>query len=450
MLPPASPFQRAIDYRQGFSQPEPAIQRFNPLAKMMEMFKPRAPQQPQMMEPPSAPVPMAPPYGEPPQQVPTPRPNPMAGMMSGMGDSGMGEILMALGTGIASGNLASGASMLPGLMERAASRKQYKNELKDSAASREQLAQMLEQKGETDLAAGVRGGYVDPEDAFDNYMKSAKEKQALENAPIKDEFGIERNKDGSFKNPYDERKYQMEMEKLEADRQERQGKISKGQMEMEKLKREQEQAQKAQELTAPKGAREASVGVAFDSIYKNLGIDPETGADLPEGSPRKSFIDKMIPDAMGDRATGMGSLLGVIPGTTARDLSADVDTLISEIITSEVAKLKAAGVSFGQITEYENKMFARLQGSLDLGQGREQVVRNIRVLDEAMRRAAETGQLLLENDPALQGIVNQPEQSEMSNPPPEQAPVEVRSEDEAMALPPGTVVILNGRRFRVE
>ena len=147
--------------------------------------------------------------------------------------------------------------------------------------------------------------------------------------------------------------------------------------------------------------------------------DPQTGEDTPEGPPRKSWIDNVIPDAMGDRATGMGSLLSVIPGTTARDLSADVDTLISEIITSEVAKLKAAGVSFGQITEYENKMFAKLQGSLDLGQGREQVIRNIRVLDEAMRRAAETGQPLLENDPALAAITGPaPDTATMQTPAP--------------------------------
>jgi hypothetical protein len=158
---------------------------------------------------------------------------------------------------------------------------------------------------------------------------------------------------------------------------------------------------------------------------------------------------------MGDRATGMGSLLSVIPGTTARDLSADVDTLISEIITTEVAKLKAAGVSFGQITEYENKMFARLQGSLDLGQGRDQVIRNIRILDEAMKRNAETGQPLLEDDPVLQQITGGgPADATMQNPAPapapEPAPLEVRSEAEAMSQPPGTIVILNGRRFRVE
>jgi hypothetical protein len=449
MLPTASPFRQAIDYRQSFQAPEPAVQRFNPLEKLAQLFQPR-PRPDMGMQPPAPPVPTPAPYGDPAMTMQRPR-----GIMGGMSDTALPEILMALGTGIASNNLAAGTSMLPGLMEQASERRRTKKELANSMQSRESLARMLEEKGETDLAAGVRGGYLDTEDAFNTYMDALKEKKAAANKPVLDEFGIERNPDGSFKNRFDEERYNREKMKADIETQKLQGDLSKQEMERKKFEAEIAANQKKEQLNAPPGKREAAIGGAFDTIYQTMGVDPQTGEALPGGPPRNTLIDKMLPESMAGGA-GWGSLLSILPETNARQLQGAVDTLISEIITSEIRKLKAAGVAPGQITEYENKMFARLQGSLDLGQRPEQVIRNIRVLDETMKRYAETGQPLLEDDPALAAITQgAPDSATMQQPAPAPAPeqgqpITVNSEAEAMAQPPGTIVILNGRRFRVE
>lgn len=384
MLPPASPFQRAIDYRQSFAKPEPAVQTFNPFAKMMEMFKPRVPQQPEMTP---APMPAPPPYGAP----PVPRPAPGQGLMGRMGDSGMGEILMALGTGIASNNLASGASMLPGLMERAATRKQGKKDLMQSTQSREQLAQMLEQKGETDLAAGVRGGYIDPEDAFNTYLDNDKAKKAEANKPVKDEFGIERNPDGSFRNPRDEKLYEMKQREYELGIQEKEGKVSKERLEFERLQRESAPGYKDEKALAAEEKAKLRAEQGLDGAYKikgaisqgygNLGFDPENPtAPNPHNN-------TWIPDIIeGDGVTGLqGQILRNIGGTRAGNLAENLGTIKAQLGFAELQKMRESsptGGALGPTSDFEVKTLQSTFTSLEQAQTRDQLIFNMRLLDK--------------------------------------------------------------------
>jgi hypothetical protein len=68
---------------------------------------------------------------------------------------------------------------------------------------------------------------------------------------------------------------------------------------------------------------------------------------------------------------GAGSALGMIPGTPARDFTAELNTLKSNIAFGELAEMRAAsktGGALGAISEKELTLLESALGALDQGQ----------------------------------------------------------------------------------
>jgi hypothetical protein len=253
--------------------------------------------------------------------------------------------------------------MLPGLMEQAASRKLKKKELMESTQSREQLAQMLEGKGETDLAAGVRGGYLDPEDAFNTYIENKKAaNKPVERKTMKDAMGRERFVDTG------ELLFEADKDYVDPQTQKRQ-----------------EAAAAAEEKAAQRAAEGQNnaydIKAAVGQAYGNLGFDP---ANPTAPSP---YNNPWIPDIIeGDRVTGLqGQILRNIGGTRAANLAEDLKTIKSNLGFEELQKMRESsptGGALGSVSNFDVETLQSTVTSLEQSQTREQLITNLRRIEK--------------------------------------------------------------------
>jgi len=78
-------------------------------------------------------------------------------------------------------------------------------------------------------------------------------------------------------------------------------------------------------------------------------------------------IDRAI-SRVGPNTTGWGGLLSTLPGTEARALSTDLDTIKANVGFEELQAMRDAsptGGALGQVSEHENRLLQAIRGSLD-------------------------------------------------------------------------------------
>lgn len=99
-----------------------------------------------------------------------------------------------------------------------------------------------------------------------------------------------------------------------------------------------------------------------------------------------------IDDLMGQISgwtTGAGSLLSVIPGTSARNFAADVNTLSANIAFGELTAMREAsktGGALGQVSERELALLEAALGSLDRAQSPAQFKESLENIKESIER----------------------------------------------------------------
>lgn len=87
--------------------------------------------------------------------------------------------------------------------------------------------------------------------------------------------------------------------------------------------------------------------------------------------------------------TGLGSLLANIPGTSARDFQAQVDTLKANISFNELAQMREAsktGGALGSISNRELDLLSSALGALDTGQGKQNFLRQLDAIESSLQR----------------------------------------------------------------
>jgi hypothetical protein len=91
-------------------------------------------------------------------------------------------------------------------------------------------------------------------------------------------------------------------------------------------------------------------------------------------------IDSLLP-RVGNDTVGIGSLSGYIPGTKARDFSADVDELLSGVFKTELNAMREASKTGGAVGNVSDKEGSRLANSIgaleDRGQSPENYKKNL-------------------------------------------------------------------------
>lgn len=87
--------------------------------------------------------------------------------------------------------------------------------------------------------------------------------------------------------------------------------------------------------------------------------------------------------------TGIGSLLSVIPGTEARDFSADLSTLKANIAFGELTAMREAsktGGALGQVSDREGRLLQEALGALDEGQSPANIRKNLQKIEDSINR----------------------------------------------------------------
>lgn len=102
----------------------------------------------------------------------------------------------------------------------------------------------------------------------------------------------------------------------------------------------------------------------------------------------REAVDALIAK-VGPMTTGMGSLLANIPATDARNFSAELDTLKSNIAFNELAQMRAAsktGGALGAVSEKEMRLLESSLGALDAGQSPAQFRQQLTRIRESLDR----------------------------------------------------------------
>lgn len=89
--------------------------------------------------------------------------------------------------------------------------------------------------------------------------------------------------------------------------------------------------------------------------------------------------------------TGIGAVLSGVPGTDAKDLAALLDTVKANIGFEQLNQMRQqspTGGALGQVTERELAFLQAVEGSLDQGQSKEQLVYNLNRIRGIMEKAA--------------------------------------------------------------
>lgn len=99
-----------------------------------------------------------------------------------------------------------------------------------------------------------------------------------------------------------------------------------------------------------------------------------------------SVIDRAI-TRIGPNTTGWGGLMSSIPGTEARALSTDLDTIKANVGFEELQAMRDAsptGGALGQVSEQENRLLQSIRGSLDQLNAGQNLAENLSVVRESV------------------------------------------------------------------
>jgi hypothetical protein len=97
-------------------------------------------------------------------------------------------------------------------------------------------------------------------------------------------------------------------------------------------------------------------------------------------------IDRAI-SRVGPNTTGWGGLLSTLPGTEARALSTDLDTIKANVGFEELQAMRDAsptGGALGQVSEQENRLLQAIRGSLDQLNSGQNLAENLRIVRESV------------------------------------------------------------------
>lgn len=148
------------------------------------------------------------------------------------------------------------------------------------------------------------------------------------------------------------------------------------------------------------GRREASEGRLItrraDEDIRAQGVtaSPQPGQGGPseysQERARRSIqsVDELI-GKVGGWTAGPGSVLANIPGTDARDFSAQLETLKANIGFNELAEMRAAsktGGALGAISDREISLLSSVLGSLDPGQSPDALRGQLQKIKESLER----------------------------------------------------------------
>lgn len=167
-------------------------------------------------------------------------------------------------------------------------------------------------------------------------------------------------------------------------------------------------------------------------------------ADVASMSSTESALNRLAEEANALKAApGLGGITGIrgafpdIPGTDAANARAKLDTLKSQVAFGTLQAMRDAsktGGALGAVSEKELKLLESNLAAISTAQSKEEFEKAlsqiVKYTDEAKARS--------------RGAFNLKHQSG-SGGAPKGAAVPVRSEEDAMRLPPGTKFILNGR-----
>jgi hypothetical protein len=97
-------------------------------------------------------------------------------------------------------------------------------------------------------------------------------------------------------------------------------------------------------------------------------------------------IDRAI-SRVGPNTTGWGGLLSTLPGTEARALSTDLDTIKANVGFEELQAMRDAsptGGALGQVSEQENRLLQAIRGSLDQLNSGQNLAENLRIVRDSV------------------------------------------------------------------
>lgn len=102
----------------------------------------------------------------------------------------------------------------------------------------------------------------------------------------------------------------------------------------------------------------------------------------------RQAVHEILPK-VGAMTAGVGSLLSNAPGTSARDLAAQLTTLKSSIAFNELTAMREAsktGGALGQVSDAEEKMLSSALGGLDQGQSPANLQEQLKKIDASLAR----------------------------------------------------------------
>ena len=144
-------------------------------------------------------------------------------------------------------------------------------------------------------------------------------------------------------------------------------------------------AQQAAEIAAIAPRSQAETQAAI------VAAEPQRAAALAGEERRYDLVSGLInkaADATSGWTTGFfGSKLADIPGTSARDLQATVDTIKANIGSTQLQEMRNSsptGAALGAVSDFENRMLQALLGNLENSQSPEQLKENLDLVQQQL------------------------------------------------------------------
>lgn len=152
--------------------------------------------------------------------------------------------------------------------------------------------------------------------------------------------------------------------------------------------------------------------------------DANQGFDQVENTINRIIGDKERKSKISNWTAGIGQPLSYIPGTGARDLEADLNTIKGNVAFSALQQMRAnspTGGALGNVSDTETKLLSSTLGSIDQAQSPEQLEENLNIIKKTIQGSRERLKTAYERDrvnfggsPALQQMSRKPDLSQYS------------------------------------
>jgi hypothetical protein len=109
---------------------------------------------------------------------------------------------------------------------------------------------------------------------------------------------------------------------------------------------------------------------------------------LTKGDNVINTIDKIIPKVSDSTAGFGGTVLSKLPGTQAKDLQRQIDTVVANLGFKELQEMRnnsPTGGALGQVSERENELLQAVVASLKQDQSPEQLVQNLEIAKQEIK-----------------------------------------------------------------